>query len=228
MEGTKLVAGSTILERAFHVDAFVVGAAPTFLGLLFGGSGVTRETYEARERSLVPVFDAALASLERTLSFGLVFVTAPHDVPFSRFADEPAEGERWDAHVRGELLPLVGERLPQLGGLPRYVMGYSGGAALALSGHHRDVACFGAGMLGADGLHGGLRRAPAWPEPLTLYYNLDDEVHGANREVVSALEAAGDAQAFQRLHGGHALGDYVANESFGGLVRRAARTVPRA
>lgn len=100
-------------------------------------------------------------------------------------------------------------------------------AALALSGHHLDIACFGAGILGADGLPGSFIRGPGWPEALTLYYNLGDGVFDTAWPTVEAIAATGAAQYFRRLPGGHGLADYVANESFGDLIRRAARAVPR-
>jgi len=226
VKGTKLVGKSELLGRAFHADAFLSGDAPRFLALMFGGSGVDEVAYRTRFETLVPAFDAALARLEREASFAFVYVTAPWDVPFARFDEQAEESERWNGHVREELLPLVESWLGGARPLPRYLIGYSGGAALALSGHHLDAACFGAGMLGADGLKGRFIRGPGWPEPLTLYYNLDDGVFETARPAVEALVATGAAQHFRRLHGGHGLADYVANESFGGLFRRAARSAP--
>ncbi len=226
MCGTKLTGRSGLLGRDFHADGFLAGPAPRFVALMFGGSGVDEATYRARTGTLVPVFDAALARLEREASFAFVYVTAPWEVPFARFDEEPVESARWTRHVREEVLPLVDAWLGPTGPLPRYLMGYSGGAALALSGHHLDAACYGAGMLGADGLPKRFVRNPGWPEPLTLYYNLDDRVFDTARPTVEALVAAGAAEHFRRLPGGHGLADYVANESFGGLIRRAARTGP--
>ena len=226
VKGTKLVGRSGLLGREFHADALLAGEAPRFLALMFGGSGVDEAAYGARFTTLVPVFDAALARLERETSFGFVYVTAPWDVAFAHFDDEPEESERWNRHVREELLPLVDAWLGANGPLPRYLIGYSGGAALALSGHQLDAACYGAGMLGADGLPERFVRNPGWPEPLTLYYNLGDGVFDTARPSVEALAAAGAAEHFRRLPGGHGIADYVANESFGGLIRRAARTVP--
>ena len=226
MKSSKLVGKSALLGRQFHADAFLAGEAPRFLALMFGGSGVDEATYRTRFETLVPAFDAALARLEREASFAFVYVTAPWDVPFARFDDEPDESARWDRHVWAELLPLVDTALGFKAPLPRYLLSYSGGAALALSGHHLDGACFGAGMLGADGLPGSFIRGSAWPEPLTLYYNLDDGVFDSARPTVEALAAAGAAEHFRRLPGGHGIADYVANESFGGLIRRAARTAP--
>lgn len=226
MFSSKLTGKSDRLGRDFHADAFLVGIAPRFLGLMFGGSGVSEDDYRTRAGTLVPAFDVALARLERESSFAFVYVTAPWDVAFARFDEEPDEAESWNGHVREELLPLVETWLGAARPLPRYLIGYSGGAALALSGHHLDAPCFGAGMLGADGLPGRFLRGPGWPEPLTLYYNLDDAVFDTARPAVDAIVATGAAQHYRRLPGGHGLADYVANESFGGLIRRAARTGP--
>lgn len=225
---SKLTGKSDRLGRDFHADAFLVGTAPRFLGLMFGGSGVSEDEYRNRADTLVPAFDAALARLERESSFAFVYVTAPWDLAFARFDEEQDETERWNGHVREELLPLVERWLGPIGPLSRYLIGYSGGAALALSGHHLDDACFGAGMLGADGLPCRFERGPGWPEPLTLYYNREDEVFASARAAVEALEAVGAAAHFRRLPGGHGIAAYVANESFGGLIRRAARTAPGA
>ncbi|HQP88945.1 MAG TPA: hypothetical protein PLL76_22035 [Thermoanaerobaculia bacterium] len=226
MRAAKLTGTSASLGRAFHADAFLLGAAPTFLALMFGGSGVSEEKYRERATTIVPAFDGALSRLERAASFAFVFVTAPYDVPFARFEAEPDGAARWNRHVCDELLPLVDGWLGLQTPLPRYLIGYSGGAALALSGHHLDPKCYGAGMIGADGLVDSFERGPGWSEPLTLYYNLGDGVFEAMRTTVTGLEDRKSAQCFRRLPGGHELADYVSNESFGGLIRRAERTAP--
>lgn len=226
MRAAKLADASTNLGRTFHADALLLGASPTFLALMFGGSGVSEETYRERASTIVPVFDGALSRLEREVSFAFVFVTAPYDVPFSRFDVEPDEAARWNRHVCEELLPLVDGWLGPQAPLPRYLIGYSGGAALALSGHHLDPGCYGAGMIGADGLFDSIAIGAGWPEPLTLYYNLDDGVFDAVRTTVTRLEGRKSAQCLRRKPGGHELADYISNESFGGLIRRAATRAP--
>ena len=226
MRAAKLTGTSASMGRAFHADAFLLGAAPTFLALMFGGSGVSEEKYRERATTIVPIFDGALSRLERAVSFAFVFVTAPYDVPFSRFDAEPDEAASWNRHVYEELLPLVDGWLGPRAPLPRYLIGYSGGAAIALSGHHLDSGCYGAGMIGADGLVETFERGAYWPEPLTLYYNLDDGVFEAMRTTVARLVRRQCAECFRRLPGGHELADYVSNESFGGLIRRAAKTAP--
>lgn len=216
--GLKLTDSSASLGRRFHVDVFVVGAVPSVFGLFFGGSGVTAEEYERRSASVIPVFDEALPGLASLGAFGLVYVTAPFDVPFTYLPDDPVLADRWNRHVRAEIVPLVEREVPSLANLPRYVMGFSGGAVLALSGHHLDRQCVGAGMLGPDGLHAGIRRQDTW-EPIPLIYNVGDGVIEANRAAISALGSA--VELFHRLSGGHNLADYVRNESFRGLVWRA-------
>lgn len=225
MERRKVRNESLVLGRPFHADTFVAGTKPSFLMLFFGGSGVSETVYWERFNTIVPIFDRTLESLERTHSFGFVYVTAPFDVPFLRFPEDPDAADRWSTHVRTELLSAVFESLPAMRGLPRYTAGYSGGAALALAGHHVDAECFGAGLLGADGLDQAIALAPSWPEPITLYYNRNDDVFHSNVATIRAFEAEGRAACYRQLPGGHALEDYVQNESFGGLFRRAARTL---
>jgi len=218
--GVKLTGWSDALGRAFHVDAFVVGEAPTVVALLFGGSGVSAAEYECRSQTVIPVFDTALPGLARLGSFGLVYVTAPFDVPFARLPDDPTLARRWDAHVLSEVVPLVEREVRSLAGLPRYLVGFSGGALLALSGHHLDPVCVGAGLLGPDGLYPELSLQERW-EPVPVIYNLNDGVIEQNRAAVIAL---GDAvELFHRLPGGHALADYVRNDSLRGLLWRAVR-----
>lgn len=81
-------------------------------------------------------------------------------------------------------------------------------------------------MSGADGFFDCLENGAGWPEPLTLFYNLDDGVFEAIRTTVARLVQRKRAECFRRLPGGHELADYVSNESFGGLIRRAAKTAP--
>ncbi len=228
VERQKIRNESLVLGRPFHADAFVAGPKPTFLMLFFGGSGVSESVYLERLNTIVPIFDRTLESLERTHSFGFVYVTAPFDVPFLRFPVDPAAADRWNTHVRIELLSAVFESLPAMRGLPRYTAGYSGGAPLALAGHHSDAECFGAGLLGADGLDQAVAVPASWPEPITLYYNRNDNVFHSNVATIRALENGRRAACYRQLPGGHALEDYVQNESFGGLIRRAARTLSAA
>jgi pimeloyl-ACP methyl ester carboxylesterase len=214
--GRKVDAESAILNRRFHVDVFRLGAEPAFAVMLFGGSGVDRAQYEARAATVNPTFDGALREVAREVSFVLAYVTAPYDVPYNRFADDPEAAARWMRHVDEELLPIVPE-------LPLYLVGYSGGAALAMNGAHESPRCFGVAGLGADAVPATLSRGPGWRECAALYYNRDDRVFSKNRAAIAELEAAEIVRCHRTLPGGHTVDDYVKNGSLAGLVRRARR-----
>ena len=224
----KIVTESQILKRTYHADVFMVGVAPAVLVVCFGGSGISRQVYEQRQATIVSVFDRALGCFARERSFGFAFVTAPYDVPFNSFGTDEADAVEWNTHVEEELLPAVKDTLQHgLEALPMYLIGYSGGAALALNGAHENERCVGVGALGADGLPREFDEGPSWQEPLRLYYNTGDRVFDPNRETVMDLVEAGVAVLFRKLPGGHALEDYVRNESFGGLIRRACMLASR-
>ena len=219
MIGHKLREHSLSLGRDFHADVFDVGDSPSFLALLCGGSGVTEEEYWKRGQTLVPRFDAALEKLEgEGLAFRFVYVSAPFGLPYNRFGEEPAAAETWCRFLREDVLA----RWPAL---PLYMMGYSGGAALAMAGVQADERCFGVGCLGADAVPADLEDGIGWLEPARLYYNAGDRVFDPNAEVVEALVADAVVTCVRRLPGGHKLEDYLANESFGGLIRAAGRLV---
>ena len=100
----------------------------------------------ARSRSVIPIFGSVLERLEhRRLNLVMAHVTAPYDVPFNRFSADPSSADTWNAHVSAELLD-------PWSGLPYFVSGFSGGAALALNGLRRDPRCFGGAALGADAI----------------------------------------------------------------------------
>lgn len=209
---------SAVLGRAFHVDVFE-GDRPAFAVVMIGGSGVTPDDYERRAACVDPRFSGALARLEREVRFTFVFVCGPADGLFGRDAADPAAQAPWIEHLATDIVPLVG-------GLPVYLAAHSGGAALALGGAHELEAVFGAGALGADALPRDLEIPGAWADPcVTLVYNRGDAVFSRNAEVVRRLEQDDVVRCLRKLEGGHALVDYLANESFGGLVRRAARSV---
>lgn len=211
MKGRKLRGASTVLGRDYHADLFEMAGAK-FNFVLIGGSGVTREEYEQRAETLVTVFDEALERLSSEVRFHFMYVTSPAD---GTYGDDEAVGA-WCQHFEHELLP----ELPRLA---LFAAGYSGGAVLAFAGPMRSPACFAAGALGADGLTDDLERPGE--RPIRLLYNLDDRVYGANRDVIRRLVEDEVAECFCRLPGRHALSDYLANESFGGLVRWAARAL---
>jgi pimeloyl-ACP methyl ester carboxylesterase len=215
MRREKLILESSILGRSFHADVFSSDRAPEATVLLFGGSGVDRKEYERRAKSINPTFDPAFKALESDSAFLLFFVTAPYDVPFADFEDFPEEAERWNQHVAQDLLCLR----PQL---PFYLIGYSGGMALALNGLQEHPRCIGVGGLGADGFPGDPNEGERWGEPIRLYYNRADPVLERNRAVIDRLEGSGMAGCWRQQTAGHELRDYVANGSFSGLIRRAA------
>jgi hypothetical protein len=154
---------SALLNRVAHADIFEVGAAPRFLFVLFGGSGVDEEEYERRSHTVIPVLGPVL---ERLAAGGMnvvaVYVSAPYDVPFNRFASNPAAAEAWNAHVLTELLEPWSK-------LPYFASGFSGGAALAFNGLQKDSRCFGGAALGADALPPGFVCPDHWAEKLRLY-----------------------------------------------------------
>ncbi len=222
-QGRKVVGESALLGRSFHADVFVVGEAPRVLVLLFGGSGVTKSAYDERGESITPLFGAAFDAAKSAGDFGFAYVTAPYDVPFAHFQDDHESAELWDAHVRTELLPTIEAQVPALRGIPRYLAGYSGGALLALSGHHLDRESIGACALGADGLHRDLQRSRTWGEPISLAYNRDDDVRRLNRDTIVALTHAGIIEERPPRRGGHALQSYVENGTIEDLIRDAVR-----
>lgn len=210
---------SGLLGRDAHADVFDLGTAPRFLFVLFGGSGIDDEEYARRAGSVIPVFDQTLLALEaQGLSATLVHVTAPYDVPFARFAAEPAAARTWNAHVLTELLD-------PWAAYPYLVGGFSGGAALALHGLHREPRCFGGAVFGADAVPPDFSRPGHWVGPLRVYATPDDRVaHApANRRVVEALAARGQAEEFRLRAGGHRLADYATPECLGELLGYADR-----
>ena len=212
----KIEGTSHLLNRRYHADRFDVGNGHSaFVFLLFGGSGISQEEYESRRTSRFGGLDAAMTSLARELAFTLVHVTSPADGIYNRLS-EPDEAARWTRHVDSELLA-------GLESMPLYAAGHSGGAALAFAGPQALDRCFGAGALGADALPDFFERGQSWSEPAALYYNRGDRVRNANRAAIRSLQEADLIACFVQQPGSHSLADYASNESFGGLVRRAAR-----
>lgn len=213
---------STLLGRMSHADVFEVGANPRFLFVLMGGSGVDEDEYCSRSQTVIPVFGKILDDVAReNLSLVLVHVTAPYDVPFNRFANEPRAAARWNAHVLKELLKPWAQ-------LPYFVAGFSGGIALALFGLHSEARCFGAAAFGGDALPRGFSRPGHWKAALRFYVAPQDRVCAAagNREVVDSLVNRGDAEVLQLRTGGHRLVDYVTHDGLGDAIRFANKTMP--
>jgi predicted esterase len=213
---------SALLNRVAHADIFEVGAAPRFLFVLFGGSGVDEEEYERRSHTVIPVLGPVL---ERLAAGGMnvvaVYVSAPYDVPFNRFASNPAAAEAWNAHVLTELLEPWSK-------LPYFASGFSGGAALAFNGLQKDSRCFGGAALGADALPPGFVCPDHWAEKLRLYCAPHDRVcnHPANRRIADDLEGRGQAEQFELRSGAPQLADYATPECLGELIRFAGSVAP--
>jgi hypothetical protein len=168
MKSAKQIIRSDLLGRMAHADAFEIGASPAYLFVLFGGSGVDEEEYERRSQSVIPIFGPLLDWLEQCVpSLVLVYVSAPYDVPFNRFASEPSAVQTWNEHVATELLEPWAK-------LPYFVSGFSGGAALALNGLQADSRCFGGAVLGADGIPRQFVCPKHWAEKLRLYITPQD------------------------------------------------------
>jgi predicted esterase len=222
MKSYKRVIHSALLNRMAHADVFEVGTAPDFLFLLFGGSGVDEEEYQRHSQALRPTFEPVLEWLgKRSLNLVLVYVCAPYDVPFNRFASEPAAAASWKAHV-------VTELLEPWSGLPYFVSGFSGGAALALNGLQSELHCFGGATFGADAIPPDFTCPDHWVEKLQLYTAPDDRVcnHPANRRITEALEGRGQAEEIELPFGGHRLADYSTVDCLGELICFASRLAP--
>jgi len=174
---SKVVGESAVLGRRFHLDVLDNDERPTRLMLLFGGSGIDAAEYARREASSPAILEAPVAAAAPGLR--LVFATAPYDVPYARMREDDEAAERWLEHVRTEILA-------RWSGVPVYVAGYSGGAALALNGVIGLGSVVGAGFLAADGLRtdmdaGGLRVPPLF------LYNDGDPVLRRNRALAGRL-----------------------------------------
>ena len=108
--------------------------------------------------------------------------------------------------------------LPIVPDVPSWLVGHSGGAALALCGLHLHARCRGAYMLGADGLTEDLVLGEGH-RPVALHYNHDDEVYGRNRMVVGQLVARGVAALRRDRPGRHSLESYIANGTLSEVLR---------
>jgi predicted esterase len=205
-----------------HADVFEVGTEPKFLFILFGGSGVDEEEYEQRSRTVIPIFGEVLERLAKSgTNLVMVYVSAPYDIPFNRFASDPASAATWNAHVLTELLQPWSH-------LPYFVSGFSGGAALALNGLERDPRCFGGAALGWDALPPEFVCPGHWAEKLRLYAAPGDRVcnHPANQRIADDLEERGQAEQFEIDSGRHQLADYATPECLGELIRFAESIAP--
>lgn len=184
--------------------------------LLFGGSGKSERAYRARETSLN---DKLVSCFEREPLVGMhcVYVTAPYDLPYAAPARFEATRERWNQHVRKDLFVLFA-------GLPVYLVGYSGGIILALSGVHMDPCVVGVGGLGADGIPDDVEvpfagRRPRWR--LELLYTDGDPVFRFNTETVTELVGAGEARVRRVRGSNHRFETYLRAGALTALQREA-------
>ena len=215
MRGQKATGWSPVLGREFHVDIFEP-EKPQFMVLMFGGSGVSADEYRNRSVEVVSVFNHSLSTWEQESPFVFVYITSPYDIRIDDLEDNQEEADRWERHVKEELLV-------SLPNLPFYGIGYSGGIALVLHGLLDEMNCFGCGAIGGDKIPRNLELNPQWKEPVTLYYNVNDRVYGANKKIIGELEEDELVRCYRKLPGTHKLADYLRNESFFGLIRRANR-----
>jgi len=224
MRSHKRCVESALLNRLAHADIFEVGApAPTFLFVLFGGSGLDEEEYERRSHTVIPIFGPVLERLSHgAVNAVMAYVSAPYDVPFNRFSSDPSAADIWNAHMLTELLEPWSK-------LPYFVSGFSGGAALALNGLQKNPRCFGGAVFGADAIPQDFLCPDHWSEKLRLYAAPHDPVcnHPANRRVTDALESRGQAEQFELRSGGHRLTDYSTPDCLGELILFAGNIVPK-
>ncbi len=203
--GRKLIAESAVLGRLFHADVFDPCCDPRGIVLCVGGSGQTERVYASRQQQVNPVFESVWPYFAEA-RFRFVFLTAPYDVPFADPVRFESHRQRWNSHIRHEVLA----HWPSL---PVYLMGYSGGITLILSGVHQDPRVLGAAGLGADGIPETFEppfcegKVPRWQ--LDLFYNRRDPLRAMNSEMVEELVAAGMAREHVTGEGGHRFIDYI-------------------
>lgn len=209
---------SRILNRDVHADVFELGSEPSRLVVFFGGSGIDEEEYARRGKSIVPIFDPLLESLAASdLNLAFMYVTAPYDVPFARFADFPDEKEKWNEHILEELIAPWQQ-------FPVFLAAFSGGAALAFHGIHQSRRCCGGAAMGADGVPADFVCPEHWNAMLRLYAAPNDRVchNPRNRELFEGLMRRGQVEELEMPFGEHRLADYIENGSVEDVLRFAA------
>ena len=169
MKGKKIKAYSKILEREFHIDEFTNSEEPKGVILWFG-RGVDEELYNIRGKNINLFLDKEWIRLRKQLKmdlpFTFIFLTGPYDIRINDFTE--TEKEKWVEHIKTDIM----SRYPNL---PFYLIGNSGGAALALNGVHKLSNIVGAGCIGGDDIPADLEiplkkdGEPKWI--LNLYYN---------------------------------------------------------
>jgi len=224
MKRSKIIVESELLKRNFHCDYFSVGDDPSFSAIFIGGSGVDKIKYESRFKTIIDVFDESLSELESEgYSFNFTYYTAPYDIPYGKLDEFQNHVDYWNEHFLKEVLSEIENKIMIPKKIPIYLMAYSGGAVLILSGLQSFQNCFGAGLLGADGLNDEMTIGEKWKKPITIYYNLQDPVFHSNTNSLDELVTYGDLIFYRTLNGSHSLKDYIKNNSFSGLIRRANR-----
>lgn len=208
---------SKILGREFHIDVFRSNTEEKGIVLWLGGSGMDEDKYWSRGNSVNKMFDETWNQMGQGPPIIFVYVTAPYDIRFAKFSNFPEDLEKWNQHVEEEILGNFPD-------LPVYLLGNSGGAALALNGLHKLSNIVGAGCIGGDDIPEDLEiplkkdREPKWY--LKLYYNLNDPVYNTNLDVIEKLGKRGIIE-INRYEGTHNTGDYIRNRSFDDLIKAA-------
>lgn len=215
MHAIKLLRYSALLKRDFHADLFLPDDPvnqPTGIVVFFGGSGITKHEYQARMQYTNPAFETILPNLVDCAPFALLFVTAPYDLSYTHFDEEPECLALWQRHVAEELLVDFTH-------LPTFFIGYSGGILLALAAMPIVKHVAGIGGLGADAIPDDLQL----PQNLRLrlYYNSSDPIFKLNQDNITTLVEAEQADCFNRLPGSHTFCDYSVNRSIEGMLRFA-------
>jgi hypothetical protein len=224
VKGKKLKNNSKYLNRMFHMDVFSSNAKPKGVVLWLGGSGMTKEKYNDRGKTVIPIFDKAWNRLGQELPLIFIFVTAPYDIRFAGFSKFIDDKNRWNQHVEKDILSNWLD-------LPIYLIGNSGGIALALNGVHKISRVVGVGGLGADQIPAdfqiplGPNSEPKWV--LNLYYNYNDNVYDNNKNMIDKLIERG-LVVCDRFEGEHETDHYIRNRSFDDLIRKADKSFNRA
>ena len=219
MQGKLWISESKILDRQFHAHVFQSRIEPKGIILWFG-AGKSKDKYEARKKWDNRIFDETWNKLGQDLPIIFVFVTGPYDIRIAKFSNFPEDLEKWNQHVEEEILGNFPD-------LPVYLIGNSGGAALALNGVHKLSNIVGAGCIGGDDIPEDLEiplkkdGEPKWY--LKLYYNLNDPVYNTNLDVIEKLGRRRLIE-INRYEGIHNTGDYIRNRSVEGLIRVALRS----
>jgi hypothetical protein len=216
MKCLKRIVDSALLNRMSHADVFTVGK-PKSMVIFVGGSGVDQKTYMDRQNTIIPVFTHLLQCLEAAhIDVLLAHITARYDVPIRGPRLSLEITRMWNEHVLCELLEPWSD-------LPYIVSGFSGGAALALSGLHSEVRCFGAAVFGADEVSKSFRCPKHWNDKLRIYVTPDDRVCSLDKNVrtYEGLQCQGEAEVVRLSSGGHQLADYANERGLGQVLRMA-------